>query len=141
MRLGSLLVDALHVLVAEDELVVDGVGVLDHEADGLAGLDGEIGRFELRVVDRDVDRPVVGAGGGAAGCRCRPDQERQRHRGRRRPQLHRRNTRSARRRTAGSVTTIRNATATSAAITVQTTGHGAAPAEAGYPAATGLGRP
>ena len=127
MRLGSLLVDELHALIAEDELVVDRVGVDDHEPDGLAGLDCKICKIELRVVDRDPDGPVGCAGGGAAGCRCHSDEEYQRHRGRRRPQLHRRNTLDAARRAAGSVIAIRMPTATSAAITVQTTDQGAAP--------------
>src|SRR5687767_13311748 len=53
MRLGPLFVDLLHLFVPQDELVVDRIRVPDHETDLGSFLEGERGRIESRMLDRD----------------------------------------------------------------------------------------
>src|SRR4029079_3501087 len=50
--LGSVLVDLLHLGVADQELVVDPIGVRDDETYGLAGRDPQRREVEMREVDR-----------------------------------------------------------------------------------------
>src|SRR5436305_3735168 len=62
------LLRVLHELLdaarSEDELVVDGIGVADHEPHGGAGGERQMGDGEVRVVDGDVDGADAGAPAG-----------------------------------------------------------------------------
>src|SRR4051794_25415941 len=62
--LRPLLVDLLHLGVADEELMVDRIGVRDHEPDSLAGRDLERGHVEVREMDRHVDRALGRWSGG-----------------------------------------------------------------------------
>ena len=62
------LVRLLHLRVAHDELVIDRVGVLHDECDGLSGDDVDLGLVEMGVVDPDVH----GAGEGRCGVVSEP---------------------------------------------------------------------
>src|ERR671919_357004 len=64
---GTVISPVLDGPVAEDELVVDGVGILDDERHGRSGVERERRRLEPRVAQTNVDRLLAGiAGGGRA---------------------------------------------------------------------------
>ena len=58
VALGAPLVDVLDRLVADDQLVGDGVGVAEHEPDGLAGADVQLVQREAGVVHGELDGPL-----------------------------------------------------------------------------------
>src|ERR671914_306325 len=135
LLLGAVFVAPLNGLIAQDELVVNRVSVVNDEPYGVAGPEFIVSRVEPRMVDAYRDRLLAGVGA----CGARPEERRRKQKGNERLAVHR----------PSEANLPAPASMIAAPIVARAHGHhcpgslGTAPAEYGSfnPASTGDGRP